>query len=117
MGPETGGSGPATGCFAIAEFRASPTWPADFRPPGTQSATGYPLDRSCPFSEIPPVPSGSAPPETGMMWHGGTVMTRPFTAMQKGCRGSPLPAFRYSPKTDRADYGWGFCDLEKANPK
>ena len=24
---------------------------------------------------------------------------------------SPLP------KTDRADFGWGFCDLEEANPK
>ena len=78
---------------------------------------GYPRDRLCPFSVIPPVACGSAPPETGMMSHGGTVMTGPFTAMGKGCRGCQLPVFHYSPKTDRAGFGWDFFDLEKANLK
>ena len=97
--------GTSDGLFRYSGVSRIPTWPADFRLPGTRSATGCPRDRWYAFSEIPPVASGSAPPETGIISRGGIVMTGPFTAMRKGCHGSRLPAFHYSPKTDRAGFG------------
>jgi hypothetical protein len=52
-----------------------------------------------------------------MKLYGGIATTAPSTAIQKGCHGSRPAAFPFSPKTDRAAFGWGFCDSEKAKPK
>src|ERR1019366_7978232 len=47
----------------------------------------------------------------------GIPTTAASIAIRKGCRGCRTPAFRCSPRTDRAGFGWGFCGFPAATPR